>query len=154
MQPDLSVYLQWRAALQFRLGGEPAECICNLQLQLSCFCSDPLQGGEPAECIWNLQLQLSSSAIAAEHLQLQPWLRESAIATHPSAIVTESARAHVQLRLSISITALSLLCIQRQWVGWLPTASRSIGTIFSINLLRHSSSLAARVSCLRQSAAR
>ena len=29
-------------------------------------------GGEPAECICNLKLQLSSSAIAAEHLQLQP----------------------------------------------------------------------------------
>ena len=33
----------------------------------------------------------------------------------------------------------------------MPTASRSVGTIFSINLLRHSSSLAARMSCLRRS---
>ena len=41
------------------LGGGPAECNCNLQLQPSWFCSDPLLGGEPAECNCNLQLQPS-----------------------------------------------------------------------------------------------
>ena len=76
-------------ALTSFLGGLPAWCIRNLQLQTSHSGPNLLLGGLPARCIRNLQLQTSrfgtnlllgraacmvhpQSAIAAEHLKMQP----------------------------------------------------------------------------------
>jgi len=92
-------------------------------------------------------------------LQLQPGICNCSRA---SAIVTENAHAHMQLELRLSISIIpvgyTILCIQTVGgVGWgaccRPLRGR-LGRSFFINLLRHSSSLAARMSCLRRSAAR